>query len=107
MTGPVQLTVPRARLLTWPNVITARDFERWEGDRARNVPRAFDARYDAILSMRDAADSPVTGTLLTARVGRGTVIFSALSLDAQLESSVPGAARLLVNLLSAGLAAGG
>ncbi|MBK8057384.1 MAG: PIG-L family deacetylase [Gemmatimonadetes bacterium] len=107
VTQPVQLTAPRARLLTWPNAITARDFERWEGDRARNVPRAFDARYDAILSMRDAADSPVTGTLLTARVGRGTVVFSALSLDAQLESSVPGAARLLVNLLSAGLAAGG
>jgi hypothetical protein len=81
----VQLTAPHARLLTWPNAITARDFERWEGDRARNVPRAFDARYDAILSMRDAADSPVTGTLLTARVGRGTVVFSALSLDAQLE----------------------
>lgn len=107
VTRPVQLTALRSRLFTWPNAITARDFERWEGERARNVPRAFDARYEALLSMRDAGDEVVTGALLTARVGRGRVIFTALSLDQQLEAAVPGAARLLVNLLSAGLSAGG
>lgn len=105
VTRPVQLTAPRSRLFTWPNAITARDFERWEGERARDVPRSFDARYEALLSMRDASDNMVTGALLAARVGRGRVIVTTLSLDAQLEAAVPGAARLLVNLLSAGLAA--
>ncbi|MCC6930773.1 MAG: hypothetical protein IT359_17415 [Gemmatimonadaceae bacterium] len=101
---PVQITDPRARLLAWPNVITAADFTDWDGEYAHNVPAAFDGRYVTMLSIGDAGEDPTTGAILTARVGRGRVIFTALSLEAQVEAAVPGAARLLVNLLAAGLA---
>ena len=101
---PVQLTDPRARLLSWPNVISAADFTGWEGEYANNVPTSFDSRYATMLSIGDAGEDPSTGAILATRVGRGRVIFTALSLEGQIEAAVPGAARLLVNLLAAGLA---
>jgi hypothetical protein len=100
---PVQLTDARARLLAWPNTIVAADFAGWDGEFASDVPATFDSRYGMMLSMGDAGEERTAGALLTARVGRGTVIYSALSLEGQLDAAVPGAARLLVNMLSAGL----
>ena len=93
----------RARALSWPNAITPADFTGWDGEFAANVPAAFDRRYATMLSIGDAGDEPSAAAILTARVGRGSVTYSALSLESQLDNAVPGAARLLVNLLSAGL----
>ncbi|HEX4935128.1 MAG TPA: hypothetical protein VFV33_18215, partial [Gemmatimonadaceae bacterium] len=100
---PVQLTDPRERVLAWPNLVTAADFIGWDGEYAGNVPASVDPRYGTVLSIGDEGEEPTAGALLTARVGRGTVIFSALSLEGQIEAAVPGAARLLVNLLSVGV----
>ncbi len=100
---PVQITDARARVLTWPNVIGPLDFAGWDGEYAGNVPASFDARYGTMLSMGDAGEAATSGAILTARVGRGRVIFTALSLEGQIEAAIPGAARLLVNLLAAGL----
>ncbi|HXT14100.1 MAG TPA: hypothetical protein VN706_00630 [Gemmatimonadaceae bacterium] len=36
-------------------------------------------------------------------MGKGTLVYSALTLDQQIGAGVPGAMRLFVNLLSAGL----
>ena len=41
-----------------------------------------------------------------AAVGRGMLVFSSLSVDRELNAVHPGAARLFVNLLSAGLRPG-
>jgi hypothetical protein len=99
----VHVTDARSPLLNWPNVITAKDFEGWSGDRARNVPAAFDLRYRTVLSMGDAGEQPTTATILTARVGKGTIVYTSLSIDQQLAAVHPGAARLMINLLAAGL----
>lgn len=99
----VQMTDARSPLLGWPNVITAHDFEKWTGHRARSVPTAFDPRYRTVLSMGDAGQTPTPATILSARVGRGTIIHTSLSLEQQLEAANPGAARLMINLLAAGL----
>ena len=101
---PLQVLDARAPLLTWPNRITAKDFAGWIGERARAVPLAFDPRYKSILSIRENDRAPNAGALLVARVGRGTLVYSPLALDAQVAAVQPGAARILVNLLSAGLA---
>ena len=92
-----------SRLLRWPHVITAKDFDRWLGDRARNVPVTFDTRYRAVLALTDPDQPPVAGALLTAPVGKGMIILTSLAIDDQLSAANPLAARLMINLLSAGL----
>jgi len=70
------------------------------------VPASFDPRYRTALSISDVGQPATSGALLSAPVGKGLVIYSALSLDTQLVAVTPGAARLIVNLLSAGLDGG-
>ena len=103
--APVVATDAKSQLLTWPNRITAKDFEDWSSERARGVPSAFDPRYRAPLSI-GAPEHRTAATLLVAPVGKGMFVYSALSLDRQLAAVHPGAARLFVNLLSAGLRPG-
>jgi hypothetical protein len=52
--------------------------------------------------MDDDNGQPTEAAILSARVGTGMFIYSGLALDEQLLGANPGAARLLVNLLSAG-----
>ena len=103
--APVVANDAKSQLFNWPNRITAKDFEDWSTERARGVPSAFDPRYRAPLSI-GAAERRTTATLLAAPVGKGMFVYSALSLDRQLVAVHPGAARLFVNLLSAGLRPG-
>ena len=99
----VQLLDSMSRLFRWPHVITASDFDQWPGDRARNVPLAFDPRYRAVVAMTDPDQPPVTGTLLAAAVGKGMIILTSLAIDEELSAANPLAARLMINLLAAGL----
>jgi len=99
----IALTNARSPLLTWPNVITERDFDDWKGDRARGVPAGYDTRYRTVLSTGDDDQPATAATILAATIGKGALVYTSLSLDRQLAAVNPGAARLLVNLLSAGL----
>jgi len=100
---PVRMSSPRSALLDWPNRITPADFMDWAGTRARELPASFDAHYRRVLAMNDDDGRPTDAAILPARVGNGVFIYTALSLDQQLLAVNPGAARLLVNLLSAGV----
>jgi hypothetical protein len=102
----VHLTDAKNRLFTWPNVITTADFDGWIGERARNVPATFDPRYQTLLSTGDAGRPATAATLLAARVGKGMIIYMSLTIDEQLAAANPGAARLMINLLAAGLPRG-
>lgn len=103
--APVRIVAPRTPLLRAPNVITQNDFTGWVQERSLYMPRAFDSRYSAPLEMSDPGEPPNRGALLVASVGRGLYIYTTLALFRQLPSGVPGAARLLVNLVSAKAAA--
>jgi hypothetical protein len=98
------LASSRASLLTWPHAIASSDFEEWVGERARGVPISFDSRYSTLIALASDEQRPPTAALLVARVGSGTFIYSALSLDRQLAAVHPGAARVVANLLSVGFA---
>jgi LmbE family N-acetylglucosaminyl deacetylase len=99
---PVHLSNPRSAVLDWPNRITPSDFFDWTGVRARELPGSFDSHYHWAIEMDDDNGQPTEAAILSARVGNGIFIYSGLALDEQLSAANPGAARLLVNLLSAG-----
>jgi LmbE family N-acetylglucosaminyl deacetylase len=85
-----------------PNEIGSEGFRGWSEERGRCFAQRWDPHYEALLSMRDIGQPVQEGALLRARYGRGSVVYTGLSFDRQLSAGVPGAMRLLVNLLSAG-----
>lgn len=100
--APVRIAVPDERLLTWPNRIGNNDFDGWVQERSLYMPHDFDPRYRAPLEMNDPGEASSGGALLIGAYGEGSYVYTTLSLFRQLPAGVPGAARLFVNLLSAG-----
>ena len=101
--APVVAIDSRARLLTWPNVIRGDDWLGWVGARALSVPTTVDARYAQAVETHDPEQRENRNSILAAPVGKGRIIYTSLTLTQQISNAVPGAMRIFVNLLSAGL----
>jgi hypothetical protein len=100
--APVKLLDPTNSLLTWPNAIGAADFDGWVEERGHSFLDTWDAGYTALTETADAGQDPQRGGLLVAHPGKGAYIYVAFALYRQLPELVPGAYRLLANVLSAG-----
>ena len=99
--APVRILRPEHRLLTSPNRISERDFAGWVQERSLYMPVQFDGRYTSLLAMADPGEDPSEGAILVAPHGRGTYVYTTLSMFRQLPAGVPGPARLFVNMLAA------
>lgn len=104
--APVTLLAPNDPLLTTPNRIGPADFEGWVQERGLYFPGEWDARYTPLLGMSDPGEKETKGSLLVARHGKGTFVYTGLSFFRQLPAGVPGAIRLFANLVSGGRARG-
>lgn len=100
--APVKLLEPGNALLKWPNAITSSDFDGWVEERGHSFLDTWDSGYTALTETADAGQDPQRGGLLIAHPGKGTYIYVAYALYRQLPELVPGAYRILANLLSAG-----
>jgi hypothetical protein len=98
----VKLLNPAHPLLNWPNAITDADFGGWVEERGHSFLDSWDASYTALTETADPGQDPQRGGLLVAHPGKGTYIYVAYALYRQLPELVPGAYRLLANILSAG-----
>jgi LmbE family N-acetylglucosaminyl deacetylase len=98
---PVHILTPDNPLLTWPNKITAADFDHWVEERGHGFMATWDPHYAALLETHDPGQQPQLGGLLVARTGRGAWIYLGLALYRQLPEGVPGPYRLFANLISA------
>lgn len=96
----VTILKPDHPLLNVPNKITTDDFNGWVQERGLYFPNEYDQRYESVLSMHDANEQPLTGSLLYAKVGKGHYISCSLSLFRELPAGVSGAMRLFANLVS-------
>ena len=101
-TAAVAFASPAHAALTTPNALTARDFEGWIQERGLYFADKWDPRYQAVFSMHDPDEPPLAGSLLWARYGRGTFVYTGLAFFRQLPAGVPGAYRLFANLLAGG-----
>jgi len=100
--APVKLLDPANPLLSWPNQIAAADFDGWVEERGHSFLDSWDPGYTALTETADAGQDPQRGGLLVTHPGKGTYIYVAYALYRQLPELIPGAYRLLANLLSAG-----
>ncbi|HWP99063.1 MAG TPA: NEW3 domain-containing protein, partial [Vicinamibacterales bacterium] len=100
--SPVEILAPSHPVLTTPNRITAADFQGWVEQRGSKFWSAWAPEYTPIIATWDRGQAPQKGGWLHARYGRGHYTYSAYAFHRQLPYGVPGAYRLLANLLSLG-----
>ncbi|MFT7590923.1 MAG: LmbE family N-acetylglucosaminyl deacetylase [bacterium] len=114
--GPYSITVSRDRVteenavveiisndhpvVNIPNKITEDDFLGWVQERGLYFPNAWDEAMTPILSMHDTNETSKEGSLLVGAYGQGYIVYCGLSFFRELPAGVPGAYRLLANILS-------
>ncbi|KQX38277.1 hypothetical protein ASD04_11760 [Devosia sp. Root436] len=97
--APVTILAPKHKLLTRPNKIGPDDWAGWDKERGLYFAADWDAAYEPLLSLHDAGEKPLRGALISAPVGKGRHTHTGLVLHHQLDHLVPGAFRLMANLV--------
>lgn len=92
--------VPDHPLLTSPNPIGQEDWQGWYKERGLYFAKSWDAAYTPLLQMADPGEEPHQGALLSAQIGKGRHTHCCLILHHQMEKLIPGAFRLMANLLA-------
>jgi hypothetical protein len=105
--SPVEILTPDAPVLASPNRITPADFQGWVEQRGSKFWSSWDPAYTPIIATRDKGQAPQKGGWLSARYGKGHYTYFAYAMHRQLPYGVPGAYRLMANLLSLGKTATG
>jgi LmbE family N-acetylglucosaminyl deacetylase len=89
-------------VLSWPNKITEADFSGWVEERGHGFARTWDPKYVSPTEMHDTDQDPQKGGLLYAPYGKGTYVYVSFAFFRQMPDGVPGAFRIMANLLSIG-----
>ncbi len=98
--SPVEILTPSDPVLNTPNQITKADFADWVEQRGSKFWSEWDTAYTPMIATWDRGQSPQKGGWLHAKYGAGHYTYFAYALHRQLPYGVPGAYRLLANLLS-------
>jgi hypothetical protein len=98
--SPLEILAPADPVLNTPNKITKADFDDWVEQRGSKFWSTWDAAYTPLIATWDQGQSPQKGGWLHAKYGAGHYTYFAYAFHRQLPYGVPGAYRLLANLLS-------
>ena len=98
--APVTLT--KHPLLVAPNKITADDFRGWVQEQGLYYPSKWDPKYQTVLSSSDPGEAAKESAILVTDYGKGHYIYTGLSLFRELPAGVPGAYRIITNMISYG-----
>ncbi len=98
--APVKILEPKNPVFNFPNKITLSDWDNWVQERNLYNFTTIDPKYTPLLESHDEGDPESNGGLVYAKIGRGNYIYNSYSFFRQLPNGVPGAYRLLANMLS-------
>jgi LmbE family N-acetylglucosaminyl deacetylase len=101
-TAPITFIEPEHPLLNTPNKMGQEDFKDWIQERGLYYPKEWDPQYHALLQSNDPGEAPLKGGLLVADYGRGHYIYTSMVWYRELRGGVPGAYRMLANMISYG-----
>lgn len=101
-TAEVRFLAPNHPVLNYPNKISKDDFKGWKQEQGLYYPNEWDANFTPILSANDKGEKPKDGALLIAKYGKGNYVYTGLSFFRELPEGVPGAFRLLANIIAIG-----
>ena len=93
---------PKHPVFNYPNKINHNDFENWVQERGLYFASHWNAEFTPLLEGNDRNESPTQGILLVSDYGKGKFVYTGISFFRQLPAGVPGAYRLLMNVLALG-----
>jgi LmbE family N-acetylglucosaminyl deacetylase len=102
--APITFIEPDHPLLNVPNKMGQDDFKNWIQERGLYYPREWDPQFHALLQSNDPNENPLKGGLLVADFGKGHYIYTSMVWYRELRGGIPGAYRMLANMISYGRA---
>ena len=99
-TANVKFLLPDHPALNFPNKISENDFKDWIQERSIYDAGRMDEKFEKIISMHDPGEDNDDGALIIAPYGRGFFTYTGLVFFRELPAGVPGAYRLLANLIA-------
>lgn len=96
----VSFLKPEHDVLNFPNKIGPGDFDNWTQERGIYFADELDPKYETILSMSDPGEQEQKGSLIITDYGKGKFVYTGLVFFRQLPAGVPGAYRLLANIIA-------
>ncbi len=96
----VNFLLPDNSALNYPNKITEKDFDGWVQERSTYQATTLDPHYETPLGLHDTDEDETNGSLAIAKYGKGNFVYASLVFFRQLPAGVPGAYRLMANLIA-------
>jgi hypothetical protein len=92
---------PEHPVMNFPNKITQDDFKAWIQERSIYHATNFDkTNFETIFSMHDPGEASDDGSLIISKYGKGYFTYTCLVFFRELPAGVPGAYRLLANIIA-------
>jgi len=91
---------PNHPIFNTPNKITNIDFDNWVQERGLYFADEWNENFSPLISWNDPEEEAAEGALIVADYGKGAYVYCGISFFRQLPKGVPGAYRLLANILS-------
>lgn len=98
---------PTHPMMTYPNALSQVDFDGWVQERGLYFASEWDAAFVPLIEWADPSEKLNQGVWITAPSGQGQVTYCGLSLFREWRAGVPGAYRILANLVAFQTAAHG
>lgn len=99
--SPVNFLLPQHPVLNYPNKITSKDFEGWVQERSIYHAEGLEAgKWELPLGLTDPGEGEQNGALAIAPFGKGNFVYTGLVFFRQLPAGIPGAFRLMANLIA-------
>ena len=102
----VTILEPDHPRFNFPNKITQRDFEGWVQERGAYFLGDWDSHFKPLMACHDPGEPDLKGGEVIAEYGKGLYVYTAYAWFRQLPKGVPGAYRLIANLVSLSKARG-
>jgi LmbE family N-acetylglucosaminyl deacetylase len=96
----VTVLKPEHPVMNYPNKINSSDFDSWIQERSIYHAANWNEKYETIFSMNDAGEKADEGSLIMTKYGKGNFVYTGLVFFRELPAGVPGAYRLLANIIA-------
>ncbi len=99
-TAKVTLLKPEHPAFNFPNKITDEDFKGWVQERSIYHGNDTSGKFEKLIGMADPGEKSDDGSLLVTKYGKGWFTYTGIVFFRELPAGVPGAYRLLANLIA-------
>ncbi len=96
----VTLLKPDHAVFNFPNKISDDDFKGWIQERSIYHGSDTTGKFEKLIGMSDPGENSDNGSLLVAKYGKGFFTYTGLAFFRELPAGVPGAYRLIANIIA-------